>query len=73
SGVIANARLPFASTTVYGIVTLLDSVASTSISTAATPNSVKTAYDLATTKANISHTHTPAQVGLSNISNNGNT
>jgi hypothetical protein len=38
-----------ATTSTAGIVQLTDSVASTSITTAATPNSVKTAYDLANT------------------------
>lgn len=40
---------PAASTTVVGIVQLTDSTASTSTTTAATPNSVKSAYDLAGT------------------------
>jgi hypothetical protein len=39
---------------VYGVTTLEDSVASTSTTTAAVPNSVKTSYDLATTKAKVS-------------------
>ena len=39
-----------ASTSTSGIVQLTDSVASTSVTTAATPNSVKTAYDTATAK-----------------------
>jgi len=39
--------LPNGSTTVTGIVLLTDSTSSTSTTTAATPNSVKTAYDLA--------------------------
>jgi hypothetical protein len=39
--------LPNGSTTVTGIVQLTDSTSSTSTTTAATPNSVKTAYDLA--------------------------
>lgn len=38
---------PTATTTTAAIVQLTDSIASTSVSTAATPNSVKTAYDLA--------------------------
>lgn len=41
-----------ASTSVKGAVQLTDSTSSTSTSTAATPNSVKTAYDLASGKAN---------------------
>lgn len=39
--------LPSGSTTQKGIVQLTDSISSTSTTTAATPNSVKTAYDLA--------------------------
>ena len=39
-----------ASTTYYGITKLTNSVSSTSTTTSATPNSVKTAYDLANTK-----------------------
>ena len=38
------------STTIAGIVQLTDSVSSTSTTTAATPNAVKTAYDLGVTK-----------------------
>jgi hypothetical protein len=39
---------------VYGVTTLTDSVASTSTTTAAVPNSVKTSYDFAATKAKVS-------------------
>jgi hypothetical protein len=39
--------VPNGSTTVVGILQLTDSISSTSTTTAATPNSVKTAYDLA--------------------------
>ena len=39
-----------ASTSFYGVTKLIDSVSSTSTTTSATPNSVKTAYDLANTK-----------------------
>ncbi len=46
-GTIDRARLPEGSTTAKGIIQLTDSISSTSTSTAATPNSVKTAYDLA--------------------------
>jgi hypothetical protein len=46
-----------ASTTQKGAVQLTDSTSSTSTSTAATPNSVKTAYDLANGKANPSDVH----------------
>jgi hypothetical protein len=44
---IAGTKVESASTTVQGTVQLTDSVASTSNTTAATPNSVKQAYDLA--------------------------
>ncbi|HET7630233.1 MAG TPA: phage tail protein, partial [Candidatus Saccharimonadales bacterium] len=50
SGTVPWARLsevPSATTSAAGIVQLTDSTASTSITTAATPNSVKSAYDLA--------------------------
>lgn len=47
NGTVANARLNSANTSAAGIVQLSDSVASTSIALAATANSVKTAYDLA--------------------------
>jgi hypothetical protein len=39
---------------VFGVTTLEDSVASTSTTTAAVPNSVKTSYDFAATKAKVS-------------------
>jgi hypothetical protein len=39
---------------VFGVTTLTDSVASTSTTTAAVPNSVKTSYDFAATKAKVS-------------------
>lgn len=42
-----------ATTTVKGAVQLTDSISSTSTTTAATPNSVKTAYDLANGKASL--------------------
>jgi len=44
---IDGAKIQAASTTTSGVVVLVDSTSSTSTSTAATPNSVKTAYDLA--------------------------
>lgn len=47
SGTVAAARLPAANTTAAGAVQLVDSVTSTSITLAATANSVKRAYDLA--------------------------
>ena len=64
------------STSTAGIFKLTDSTSSTSTTTAATPNSVKSAYDLANAaktaadnaqstadgKANVSHTHTVANI-----------
>ena len=64
------------STSTAGILKLTDSTSSTSTTTAATPNSVKSAYDLANAaktaadnaqstadgKANVSHTHTVANI-----------
>jgi hypothetical protein len=47
SGTLATARLPSGSTSAAGILQLTDSTSSTSTSTAATPNAVKQAYDLA--------------------------
>ena len=44
---VPTGNLPSASTSGSGIVTLTDSTSSTSTTTAATPNSVKTSYDLA--------------------------
>lgn len=52
SGTVATVRLPSASTAASGIVTLLDSTVSTSTSNAATPNAVKSAYDLAISASN---------------------
>lgn len=49
--------LPSATTSATGIVQLTDSISSTSTTTAATPNSVKLAYDLANSKASSSHGH----------------
>ena len=46
-GAVSSSELSDASTTSKGIVQLTDSVSSTSTTTAATPNSVKSAYDLA--------------------------
>ena len=51
-----------ATTAVKGIVQLTDSTSSTSTTTAATPNSVKTAYDTAAAKPSLS-TATPQAVG----------
>lgn len=50
--------LPSATTSATGIVQLTNSTSSTSTTTAATPNSVKIAYDLANSKASSSHGHT---------------
>lgn len=47
SAAIAGTKITAATTSVVGTVQLTDSIASTSTTTAATPNSVKTAYDLA--------------------------
>jgi hypothetical protein len=49
SAAIAGSKIQTATTSNTGAVQLTDSVSSTSTSTAATPNSVKTAYDLAST------------------------
>ena len=63
SGITGNANVAFSvvsgSTTTAGILQLTDSVTSTSITTAATPNSVKVAFDQATTaygQANAAYT-----------------
>ena len=50
-GTVPAARLPSGSTTAAGILQLTDSTSSTSTTTAATPNAVKSAYDLAFGKA----------------------
>jgi hypothetical protein len=47
SAAISASKIQAASTSSSGVVTLIDSVSSTSTTAAATPNSVKTAYDLA--------------------------
>jgi hypothetical protein len=49
SAAIAGSKIQTATTSNTGAVQLTNSISSTSISTAATPNSVKTAYDLAST------------------------
>jgi len=51
---VTNTVIQSSTTSVQGIVQLTDSISSTSTTTAATPNSVKTAYDLAATKFNSS-------------------
>jgi hypothetical protein len=75
-GSITSANLPSASTSASGIVQLTDSTSSTSTTTAATPNAVKSAYDLAngaiqktltTTTGDIiyaSSANTPARLGI---------
>jgi hypothetical protein len=50
-------NIPSASTSAKGVVQLSDSVTSTSSAMAATAKSVKSAYDLANTKASGSHSH----------------
>lgn len=52
SQTINAARVVAGSTSGAGVLQLTDSVSSTSTTTAATPNSVKSAYDLATTASN---------------------
>lgn len=47
SAAISGSKIVAGTTSVVGVVQLTDSTSSTSTSTAATPNSVKTAYDLA--------------------------
>ena len=47
SAAIAGSKIVAATTSVVGAVQLTDSISSTSITTAATPNAVKSAYDLA--------------------------
>jgi hypothetical protein len=65
TGTVPSARLPSGSTVASGIVQLTDSVTSTSTTTAATPNSVKQAYDLAAAKGNGTVTSITAGTGLS--------
>ena len=47
---VTNTTIRSTSTAQTGVVQLTDSISSTSTTTAATPNAVKTAYDLAATK-----------------------
>ena len=66
---VTNTLIQSATTSVSGIVQLTDSISSTSTTTAATPNSVKTAYDYAQsafTKANQT-----AQLAFTTVSANG--
>jgi len=57
-----TSAIPSASTTTAGVVQLVDSINSTSTTTSATPNSVKTAYDLAASRQ-IALGYTPVQQG----------
>jgi hypothetical protein len=71
-GTVPTARLPSGSTSASGIVQLTDSVTSTSTSTAATPASVKSAYDLAATKGTGTVTSVTGGSGLTgSISTSG--
>ena len=66
---VTNTAIQSGTTSVSGIVQLTDSISSTSTTTAATPNSVKTAYDYAQsafTKANQT-----AQLAFTTVSANG--
>lgn len=54
---VGGVTLPTASTSTAGIVQLSTSVSSTDTTQAATPSAVKSAYDLAASKAAASHTH----------------
>ena len=58
SAAISGSKIVAATTSVVGVVQLTDSTASTSTTTAATPNSVKTAYDLANGKPGLDTVHT---------------
>ena len=62
-GGIPASRVTSASTSAAGVVQLTDSVSSTSTTTAATPNSVKSAYDLATTASNTANAALPKSGG----------
>ena len=73
---IAAATVISGTTLVAGKLQLTDSIASTSITTAATPNSVKTAYDLANSRAVSGHdqsvtlasgTYTPTLTNVANL------
>lgn len=68
-----TAKVAAASTSVAGKVQLTDSISSTSITTAATPNSVKQAYDLANSgaKLNVAQTFTAAQRGSVTVLTSG--
>jgi len=71
-------NIPLAKNGQEGIVLLEDSVSSTSTRTAATPNSVKQAYDLANSKANVTHNHDITEINnlqteLDNKSNSDHT
>ena len=71
-----TSTVPTATTSVYGITTLTDSYSSTSTTTAATPNAVKAAYDLANGKSTVSIANTittGTNTKLADITINGNT
>jgi len=66
SSVIAAARVAAGSTTQAGVLQLEDAVNSTSVTTAATPNSVKTAYDLADAAGTLAAAALPKSGGTMN-------
>lgn len=68
SGTIDIERLPWASTSLRGVVQLEDSVTSTRTDRAATPNSVRQAYSLASGKADANHTHNANAITSGTIS-----
>lgn len=63
SQTINAARVAAGSTISAGVLQLTDSVSSTSVTTAATPNSVKSAYDLAATASNTANAALPKSGG----------
>ena len=65
SAAISGSKIVASTTSVVGVVQLTDSTSSTSTTTAATPNAVKTAYDLANGKAGLdtAQTFTKGQRG----------
>jgi hypothetical protein len=70
TGTVAAARLPAGTTSAVGVVQLVDSVSNTSVTIAATANSVKTVYDFA---AQIAATGTPPSGANTNVQfNNSN-
>lgn len=70
SGTVPNARLPSANTTQQGIVQIVDSVSNTSITHAASANSVKQAYDAVTSAAAAAYANAVAvAANASNLAN----